>query len=179
MFQNYTFATFILIVTAVASRFIPHPPNFTPLIAISLFSGAMISNRLLALSIPILAMFLSDIIIGFHDLMLPIYAIMASIALLGRTLHSNRTFLKVAGVGLSGSMLFFILSNFFVWLKGFWSVGLYPLTMEGLIQCYIMAIPFYHYQLAGDVIYIGILFGLMHYIERKFLLVEQSQTLQS
>ncbi len=163
IFRSTFFISFLFIFVAAFTRLIPHPPNFTPLIAISLFSGAYFSNRILSALTPVLAMFLSDLVLGFHDLMIPIYAIVALISLMGRSLNSNRTFLRIGGFTLTGSLFFFLSSNFLVWLTS----GMYEQSLAGFLQCYILALPFYQNQLAGDLLYSASLFGLMHYLERS------------
>lgn len=145
-----------LVVLAVASRFLPHPPNFSPVAAISLLGGAYILNRHLALALPIFVLFLSDCFLGFYPGMIFNYLGMVLMVFLGQHLSSNITFTRVGAYSVAGSTLFFVISNFGVWF----SQTLYPLNLSGLITCYVNAIPFYGYSLLGDLSYGLVLFGL-------------------
>ncbi len=145
-----------LIGIAVVSRFLPHPPNVSPIAAISLFGGAYILNRHLALALPILILFLSDLVLGFYPGMILNYLGMAMVVFVGQRLGSQMSLARVGGYSVLGSTLFFIISNLGVWL----SQALYPLNFSGLISCYVNAIPFYGYSLLGDLGYGLVLFGL-------------------
>jgi len=157
---------FLAILTAIAAaaalRLVPHPPNFTPVGALALFSGAFLGRRALAFAAPIGAMLVSDAIIGFHSAMPFVYAGVAATVLLGQFALSRLTALRVAGVAILGSVLFFALTNFGVWLQS----GMYPPTLAGLAACYVAAIPFFQYSLAGDLLFTGLLFGGFALAER-------------
>lgn len=153
-----------MILAAAASRLIPHPPNFTPIGAMALFGGACFAHRRAAFVVPLAAMFLSDLAIGLlsgnlslglHRLIPVVYGSFALIVCLGFWLRSRRTVLPIAGATLAGSVLFFVLTNFGVWALG----SLYPNTWEGLVACYVAAIPFFHNTLFGDAVYSTALFG--------------------
>lgn len=147
-----------LIFFAVLSRFVPHPMNFTPIGALGLFAGAFFIDRRYWL-VPVAALLLSDLVIGFYDWisMLFVYLGFASAAVIGRlVLTRKQNALRLGSSAFISANIFFILSNFGVWLSG----TLYPLTFEGLQTCYIAAIPFYGNTLAGDLIYSFLLFGL-------------------
>jgi hypothetical protein len=151
----------LLILLAAASRWLPHPPNFTPMMAVALFAGALFRDVRWALVVPALAMLIADWGLGFHDQMLSVYASILIAAGIGRwTARQGET---VAALGfrvpvgiLASSLVFFTLSNFFVWAFA----GLYPATIEGLVECYVMAIPFFHNELLGNIVYSGVLFAL-------------------
>jgi hypothetical protein len=146
---------FAIIAVAALVRLLPHPPNFVPITAIALFAGAYIQDKRLAFLIPIAAMFASDLIIGFHATMAFVYASLIAMVGIGMLLQ-NRTRVKpVAFATLSGSILFFAVTNFGVWATG----TMYPKTMEGLIACYAAGIPFFRYALMGDFLYVTLLFG--------------------
>ena len=145
----------IIIVLAIISRLIPHPPNFTPIIAIGLFGSAYIKNRSLAMFIPICAMFLADIFIGYHSTIYWVYGSLLLISILGM-LVINRVSLKKCTIAIfSGSLLFFIVTNFGVWFTSTY----YPKNIEGLITCYTVALPFLANTLAGSICYSVIMFG--------------------
>ena len=151
---------------AGASRLTHLPPNFAPIGAIALFGGAYFSNRLQAFLIPLLAMLLSDIIIGFHNwsVMVSVYGSFTLIVCIGVWISKNRSILRIAGTTLSSSILFFAVTNFVVWAT---AGGLgYAMTIKGLGDCYIVAIPFFGNTLLGDAFYTFVLFGgfaLMEY----------------
>ena len=158
-----------LIVLALVGRLIPHPDNFTPMLAVALFGGAMLPGRM-AYVIPLVAMFLSDLLMG-HSItwMTPvIYACFALGTGLGQWLGRGRTWGKTGLVALAGSFLFYVVTNFAVWMisDGLYPhTLLYPQTLDGLIQCYFMALPFFRNDIAGNVLWSAMLFGLFDLIQ--------------
>ena len=147
----------ILILMVVLSRLIPHPLNFTPIGALCLFAGAYIVDRRIWM-LPLVALLLSDFFIGFYEpiAMLFVYLGFALSAFLGRfMLSEKRTSYRLGGAAIASATLFFIVSNFGTWLTGM----LYPVSIAGLIECYVMAIPFYGNTLMGDLFYVVVLFG--------------------
>jgi hypothetical protein len=150
------------IVAAAALRLLPHPPNFTPIAAMALFGGAYLGRRGLAFIAPLAALFLSDAIIGFHSYMWATYLSMALIVLLGWAVRARITFVRVGAAAVASSVLFFLLTNFSVWLGS----SVYPQTFAGLAACYVAAIPFFQNTLAGDLFYSGLLFGGFALLER-------------
>ena len=135
-----------LIILALLTRLMPHPPNFAPITGIALFSGYHFVNKRIALFIPLAVLFISDLFIGMHSLMPVIYMSFVLITAMG-IYFKKLTFLVVLGASTS----FFILSNLGVWYF------YYPLTQEGLIQCFILALPFFANTLAGDLFYTSLL----------------------
>jgi len=150
------------ILTAAALRLIPHPPNFTPIGAMALFSGAYLGRKGLAFVAPLAAMLLSDAILGFHSGMPFVYASVALIVLIGALVASRITAMTVVGAALASSVLFFIVTNFGTWLVS----GMYPLTGAGLAACYVAAIPFFQNTAVGDLFYCAVLFGGFALLER-------------
>ncbi len=146
-----------LILVAALSRLLPHPDNFTPIAAMALVGGVYLEKRY-ALIIPLVALIISDLFIGFHNTILFVYGSFIIIGLLGIWLKSHKKPLPIIGTALFSSSLFFIITNFGVWLTG--GGWFYPKTWAGLVECYTMAIPFYRNTLAGDLIYVAVLFGL-------------------
>ncbi|MCZ8343803.1 MAG: hypothetical protein O9301_12265 [Leptospira sp.] len=161
MFQSRAFLVVFMVLIAAISRILPHPPNFTPILAISLFSGAFISSRRIAVLVPILAMFLSDLFLGFHNLMLLIYVLMAGTAYVGSRLQNSKS--KTAIATIVGSIIFFVTTNVAVWLTS----GMYTLDWKGLVTCFTLAIPFFQNSIAGDIIYTSLLFGTMSFLDKK------------
>ncbi len=150
------------IIAAAALRLVPHPPNFTPIAAMALFGGAYLGKRGLAFVAPLGAMFLSDAILGFHSYMWATYLSVVLIVLLGWAVRARITFLRVGAAAGASSVLFYLLTNFSVWLGS----SVYPQTLAGLAACYVAAIPFFQNTLAGDLFYSGLLFGGFALLER-------------
>ena len=144
-----------IIIFAAFTRFIPHPPNFTPIIAIGLFGGAYLEDRRLALLIPLIAMIIADYFLGFHGMMIWVYSSLIIISMFGILLKNRITMKNCIIATLSGSLLFFLVTNFGVWIMS----GFYEKSLSGLLTCYSMALPFFHNTLAGSVFYSVIIFG--------------------
>lgn len=151
-----------LIAAAAASRLLPHPPNFTPLAAMALLSGACLPSGSAALAVPLAAMLASDLVIGLHDQMPGVYLSFALTVLLGRLLRRRRRPVAVALASAAASVLFFLLTNLGVWARGV----LYPPTLEGLASCYVAAVPFFRRTFLGDLLYVAALFGGLALLER-------------
>lgn len=146
-----------LIGLVAAARLLPHPPNVTPAMAAALFAGATLSRRWVAFAVPIAAMLVSDAIIGRDHwaIALTVYAALAlpaAIGMVARRYRLSRMFLPAV---ISGSLVFFVTSNFAVWLFS----GMYSLDAAGLAACYVAALPFLQYSLAGDLLWSAVLFG--------------------
>jgi hypothetical protein len=144
-----------MILAAAASRLIPHPPNFSPITAMALLGGACLVEKRWAFVVPLAALFASDILLGFHRLIPVVYGSFALIVCLGLWLRTRRTAVPIACAALAGSLLFFTLTNFGVWALG----TMYPKTTEGLLACYVAAVPFFGNTVLGDAAYVLVLFG--------------------
>ena len=162
------FFILIIIVLAAATRLIPHPPNFTPIIAMGLFGGAYIHNRSLAVIVTIGAMFLADLFLGFHSTIYFVYGSLLLVTMLGMILIKKITIKNCTIAALSSSFLFFIITNFGVWLTS----GYYPKNIEGILACYTMALPFLGNTLVGTLLYSSVMFGGYELLRRS---VAQSQ----
>lgn len=136
-----TFAIGFIILAAM-SRFIPHPPNFTPIMAMSIFGGFLFADKRYAFIVPLLAMVITDAIIGFHNTIAFVYASFLIGVFLGFFLKSGLKISRLTIVSLAGSLMFFIITNFGAWLMS----GLYPLNLEGLMQAYFFGLPFFSYS---------------------------------
>ena len=154
----------IMILAAAFTRLIPHPPNFTAVGAMALFGGAYFSEKKFAFIVPMLAMLLSDLIIGFHNGMLSVYLSFVIIVGIGIMLSRDIKFKNILAASLFSSVLFFLLTNFQMWIQS----PLYAKNISGLITCYIAAIPFFHHTVLGDLFFVGALFGLFAAIQVKF-----------
>lgn len=148
-------ALFCAILGAAALRLVPHPPNFTPIGAMALFSGAYLGRRGVAFVAPLGAMLLSDIVLGFYSGMWITYLAVSLIVLLGWVALSRVTVLRLGFAAVASSVLFFLVSNFGTWALS----GMYPHTLAGLSSCYLAAIPFFQNTIAGDLVYATLLFG--------------------
>src|SRR5712692_2590492 len=128
-----------LIVLSAVLRILPHPWNLTPVGAMALFSGAMFRNRWIAFLLPLASLFAGDVFVGFHKLMLIVYASFAVSVAIGRWLGESRTVARIGGAVFLGALQFFAVTNFAVWALG----GFYPKTSQGLASCFAAAVPFF------------------------------------
>lgn len=152
-----------IILFAALMRLVPHYPNFTPIAAVALFGGAHLGKRWLAFMIPLVALFISDIFLGFHNLMIPVYLSFALVVMLGTLMRNNIRIPYVIGGSLAGSLLFFLITNAAVWI----ATPFYPNTFQGLITSYTMAIPFFHAGLLGDLFYNAVFFGSFYLLQQR------------
>lgn len=154
-----------LIALVILSRLVPHPVNFTPMGALGLFSGAYLGRKT-AWLIPIVALLISDLYIGAYEpvAMLFVYLGFASGAVIGHyLLKGGGGALALAASSLAVSVIFFLLSNFGTWLAG----TLYPMTMAGLVQCFVLALPFFGNTLASTLIYSFVLFSCIQMLNHR------------
>ncbi|MCS6955875.1 MAG: hypothetical protein NZM44_05925 [Candidatus Calescibacterium sp.] len=160
----------LIIILGIYYRLIPHPPNFSPLISITVFSGfVLIKNKYLAYLLPLIILITSDLIIGIHNQIITVYlSFIVSVYLsefyfkslkldtensnLKKVLHANIS-------GLINSTWFYLFTNFVVWI----STNMYSKNLNGLIECYIMAIPFFKNSLISSIIFTTIIFGIYYY----------------
>jgi hypothetical protein len=149
------------IVGAAALRLVPHPPNFSPIDAMALFSGAYLGRRALAFAAPLGALLLSDLFLGFYHGMATVYATVALIVLLGWVALKRVSPIRIGVAAVTSSIIFFVITNFGMWM----SSGFYPHTLAGLEACYAAAIPFFQNTIAGDLFYATLLFGIFRVAE--------------
>ena len=147
-----------LILLAVAGRLIPHPDNFTPIMAVALFAGATLSPRI-AYVVPLAALMVSDLLLGFplDSMALAVYGCLFASVGIGQWLAKRRTWTRTGFAAVAGSLVFYLVTNFAGWLQPH---SLYAHTVDGLLQGYAMAIPFFRNSLAGDLFWTALLFGL-------------------
>ena len=158
----------LIVLAAAATRLLPHPPNMTSIAAVALFGGAHFADRRLAFAIPLAAMLLSDLVIGFSSTLPVVYASIALIVGVGLFLRERRQPPLIIGAALVSSILFFVLTNFGVWAMS----GMYPKTLAGLEACYAAALPFFRNSVTGDLIYTALMFGGFALLERRFPVLE-------
>src|SRR5260370_31306061 len=139
---------FGLILLAVAGRLIPHPDNFTPIMAVALFAGATLSTRI-AYVVPLAALVASDLLLGYAlDWMaLVVYGCLLASVGIGQWLATRRTWTRTGLAAVSGSLVFFLVTHFAVWVEPH---GLFATTGDCLLQFSFMAIPFFLNSFAGD-----------------------------
>lgn len=155
-YENVVFA--LLIALAVLSRLISHNWNFTAVAAASfVFAFLFPKSKIKTLALPLVALLISDIFIGFYSSMLFNYLAfgLALIPFFMLSQTKNKNFAMKSATVLTGSLIFFMASNFSVWLVD----GLYPMTLDGLMTCYVMALPFFKNQLAADLLLTPVLFA--------------------
>jgi len=164
-------ALLALIVGAIFSRFLPHPPNFTAVGAAAVFAGVMLPGRWLSLVVPLAAMVVSDAVLGFHALVPAVYLAMCLGTALGWQLDRERPLWTFAGVGALSSVQFYVVTNFAVWVQ----TDMYPKNAAGLLSCYVAGIPFLEHMLCGDVVFILLLVGALRLAERGWPALRVSQ----
>tara|TARA_B100000686_G_scaffold285111_1_gene309073 strand:- start:823 stop:1359 length:537 start_codon:yes stop_codon:yes gene_type:complete len=144
-----------LILILALARLIPHPPNFTPIIAVAIVSGYFFKNLNFSLIILLMAMLISDLFIGFYENVFFVYASLLLITFIFHKISKKINFKNLFIFGFAGSLIFFIISNFGVWILG--SPGVdnlpYDKNLNGLIECYILAIPFFGNTFLSTVIF--------------------------
>lgn len=153
-----------IIIVSIITRFLPHPPNFSPIMAIALFGSVYIDDKRLAYIIPILILFFSDIFLGLHPDIPAVYISFLIVVALGSILRNKISIARLIGVAIISSLIFFLITNFSVWLTS----GMYSKDIYGLYECYVMAIPFFRNSLLGDLAFTTILFGSYYLLEKRF-----------
>jgi hypothetical protein len=155
-----------LIIVAALSRVLPHPPNFSPVEAVALFGGAYFASRRWSLVVPLVAMLLSDFVLGIVNGGIYLayftsagfwlqYVTVALLVVLGFDLRGRVGGTRVLAYSLLGSVIFFIVTNFGAWLGS----PMYPQTLGGLGAAYVAGIPFFQWTVLGTLFYAALLFG--------------------
>ncbi len=159
-----------MVVAAAAARLLPHPWNFTPMIALALFAGSQASRTAIAALTTLAALVLSDAILGFDKSLGLVYAAYLVPVLLGRLIRNKLGITSIALAALASSLSFFVISNFSTWAIG----RTYPHTATGLAACFVAGIPFYQNQALGDAFYTAAIFGGYALLSRAFRAVPQA-----
>ena len=159
--KNY-FLPICLILVLSFSRLIPHPWNFTPVLAMGIFSGFYFKNFILGSFIVICSMFIGDLYLGFHSTMFFTYISLIIAVALGLFVNKFK-FTEVLFTGLASSVCFFAITNFGAWL----TLEMYEKNLTGLLQSYVLAIPFFHNTLISTLLYLLVLKLLFNFIVRK------------
>lgn len=133
----------------IAMRMVPSIPNFSPFLAVALFSGIMFKNRIIAFTLPFAVQLFNDLVLtSWHGSAWAVYLGLAAIVVFGRYSNKNSYVSSIAGM-LFGAVSFFLITNFAVWMEG----TMYPMSFEGLVQSYTMAIPFFKSTLASSLVF--------------------------
>lgn len=159
---------------AAFSRLVPHWPNFTPVGGMALFGAAWFGRKYLAILIPFLSLWLSDLVINnvlygsYYESFqwwghTGVYLSFALISIIAIPLLRKVTLGRLFGGALLASTLFFLVSNFYEWMFS----GMYLKNVAGLISCYVAGLPFFWNTLAGDFFYTGVLFGGYYLVSRQ------------
>ena len=149
-YKHYLLPICVIFILSL-SRIIPHPSNFTPILAVGIFSGFYFKNFITSFFIVIISMFIGDLYLGFHNTMFFTYTSLSIAVLLG-IVTKHFKFKQILLCGLASSVSFFIITNFGVWELS----GMYEKNFSGLIQAYTMAIPFFHNTLISTFVYLAI-----------------------
>jgi uncharacterized protein DUF6580 len=161
--------TYLIVVVAALARFVPHPANFSPMYAALLFGGAMLPKRD-SLWFPVALVAASDFMLttlvyrmhfGWAETL--DWVGFAAIVMIGMWLRNRASMRNVLAAALAGPTVFFIISNFAVWLGG----TLYPPTAAGLAACFVAALPFFGNSLASGILFTGVLFGGYQYFHKR------------
>ncbi len=147
--------TIFLIFIGVLSRIAPHPANVTAVGALAVFAGSKYSTTK-ALVITVGTMLVSDAVLGFHAVMWATYGCLALSVLLAGFFLRKQSVIRITGITLASSIIFYLVTNFAVWVV---PGSMYPKTLFGLIESYIMALPFFRNSLIGDFSYSALFFG--------------------
>ena len=165
MKKNYYIIFLLSIVILVQSRLIPHPPNFTPILAVGIFSGYYFKKFYISFSLLIFSMFLGDLYIGLHSTMLFTYTALSIPILIG-ILIKNLKFKEILFSGLISALSFFLITNFGAWLI----LDIYEKNFYGLVNSYIMALPFFSNTLLSTFLFLMLFKFLYGFFIRKKIL---------
>tara|TARA_Y100000590_G_scaffold139030_1_gene159259 strand:+ start:892 stop:1434 length:543 start_codon:yes stop_codon:yes gene_type:complete len=153
--KEYFFPIGLILILAF-SRLIPHPPNFTPIIAVAIMSGYLFKNIYLSFGALLISMILADVFIGFYNNVPFVYISLLFVAYIFYKINKKINFKNLFFYSLLGPLVFFIISNFGVWATG--SLGVYDIPYEknlkGLLECYVLAIPFFKNTLLSTLIFV-------------------------
>jgi len=174
----------VIMLIATLLRLFPFMWNFSPIAAIALLGGYFFKDIRKAILVPIACLLIGDLALqakfmmgyaefpGFYPEMSAIYLSFGLVVLIGRYFVRDASWDRILFGSLFGSIVFFLISNFAVWMSG----HLYPLTLEGLGACFTAAIPFFRNTLAGDMFYAVVLFGAYKFVT-QFWFAKQTKTI--
>lgn len=158
----------LFVLIGISARLFPHLPNFAPIAAVALFSGVYFKKKYGWL-LPLGIFVISDLIVGLHQTVIFTWGTIVLIYFLGRVLQNKKTIANTAIFTLASSFIFFVITNFGVWLMGW-----YPPNLSGLISCYINALPFFRVSLMANFAYGLVFFGAYEYFLKRTKLAHQA-----
>ena len=150
---------FGIFIVLAASRFVPHPPNFTSLIALSFYVPVFFGVKLIPAVI--LSFAITDIFLGYHNTLFFTWGSVLIIGIISKYFVKS-LLLRISGA-LFGAAIFFIVSNFGVWLS-----GMYPFNFSGLTETYFMALPFFGYSLISTLVFASIIETVYYFFKIKY-----------
>ena len=152
-----------LIIGSIIIRLIPHPGNFTPLGATAIFGGAKLARPWNYIA-PLFILFLTDLFLGFHALMPYVYGCFLLSVFLSETfLKKSVSYAKLSTLAVANSLIFFLVTNWAVWRQGL----MYPISLSGLMDSYVMGLPFLRNMLAGDLVFTLGFFALYNFAQNQ------------
>jgi hypothetical protein len=162
-FSPRTYFVIGAIVLAALTRILPHPPNFTAIGAMALFAGATLNNRLLSLLMPMMALFITDLFLGFHNTMWAVYGAVGITTIIGWVIRNRQNFITITSGSIVAALLFFFVTNAAMWVVGFYTPdGFYTQDAAGLALAIEAGIPFRNNGIVSQLLYSGVLFGAFH-----------------
>ena len=155
MIRNRVQPSYIIAIVLILifTRLVPHPPNAVPIVATALFAGAFFTNRQLAFIVPLVAMILSDLVLGFHSTVWYVYAGVVMAVLIGSVLNQVSVY-KVGVAAFIASIAFFLITNFGAWLHH----DMYTQNFSGLLQAYVAGLPFLRNSLIANLLFSYLVF---------------------
>ncbi len=156
--MNYTKISLGIFLALAASRFIPHPPNFTSLIALSFYIPAILGIRYLPALV--ISFVVTDVVIGLHSITFFTWGSVIIIGLI--SVYFTSSILSRLSGALLGALIFYLISNFGVWIT-----GSYGYTIEGLTACYTLALPFFGYTLVSTIVFSTIIESVIYFYKTK------------
>lgn len=154
---------YAVVLLVIAWRIFVEIPNFTPVMALAFFGGAYFGRKHIALILPFAAMFISDLIIGYHSTLIYVYLAFALAVGIGLWTRNRVNTWTVLGGALASSVLFYLITNFGVWLSGM--VG-YPMNFNGLLMSYTQAIPFFRTEVIATLSFSALFFGAYYLVKQ-------------
>ena len=173
--KKYLILVIALAAYGVLARLMPHSPNFVPITALALVGGLYMPRKL-AYIVPMAAMLVSDLFIGFYHplVMISVYSCLIAATYLGTWAKKHKSFATIVGITLTSSLLFYFVTNTMVWAFG----ALYPRTFAGLVESYYLALPFFRNSLLSDFFYTGVLVGGIEAVRYSAKLKTQNSKLE-
>jgi hypothetical protein len=149
-----------LLLIGISARFLPHAPNFSPVLAIALFGGVYL-RRSQALWLPLVLMMATDLVLGLHATIPFTWGCVFVASLIGLWTRKDPHALRIFAGAVTSAVLFFVVTNFGSWL------AYYPLTREGFLSCYTLAVPFFRMTILSTLAYACVMFGVYELVSRR------------